>query len=114
MITTPTTATITPIDPLGDALKSSLRSLTTTLHSLSLKLSELPPFLPNTNGATTSTPAHLLRLTCELVGQMQEELQLIREIEFEVVIGEEAWMRQRLSTLANAVDGGFLTPMRGR
>lgn len=113
-ITNPTSATITAIDPLGDALKSSLRSLTTTLHALSLKLNELPPFPTTKNKTTISTPDHLLCLTRTLVSQMQEELQLIREIEFEVVIGEEAWMKQRLSTLSDAVEGGFLTPMRGR
>jgi len=112
--TTPTSATITAIDPLGDALKSSLRSLTTTLHALSLKLGELPPFPVAKNNTTISTPAHLLHLTRTLVSQMREELQLIREIEFEVVIGEEAWMKQRLSSLSDAVEGGFLTPMRGR
>lgn len=107
--------TITPIDPLGDALKASLRSLTTTLSSLARKLSEIPPFPTSPTTTTTlSTPAHLLALARELISLMQEELQLIREIEFEVVVGEEAWMKRRLGALSGEVAGGFMTPIRGR
>jgi len=127
LLNTPET-TITPIDPLGDAPKASLRSLTHTINALLLRLNDLPAFpsstppkptpttpAPRPTSASTPTrptPIHLLALSLALLTGMQEELQLMREIEFEIVVGEEAWTRQRLGRLAGEVERGFGTPVR--
>ena len=120
LLNTPDT-TVTPIDPLGDAPKASLRSLTHTINALLLRLNDLPAFQASTQNHTpttstslssTPTPIHLLTLSHALLTGMQEELQLMREIEFEIVVGEEAWTRQRLGRLAGEVESGFGTPIR--
>ena len=125
--------TIMPIDPLGDAPKASLRSLTHIINALLLRLNDLPAFpasTPNPKPTTSTiksspthaaisarpilpTPVHLLTLSLALLTGMQEELQLMREIEFEIVVGEEAWTRQRLGRLAGEVERGFGTPAKG-
>jgi len=129
LLNTPDSSTITPIDPLGDAPKASLRSLTHTINALLLRLNDLPAFpashpptLKSITPASPSnsppapptppTPIHLLALSLTLLIGMQEELQLMREIEFEIVVGEEAWTRQRLGRLAGEVESGFGTPIR--
>lgn len=115
----PTAASITPIDALGDSLKSSLRTLITSVNSLLLRLDELPPFPASSSSseeeeiaATSSTPSRMLSATRALVQGMKEELQLVREIEYEVVAGEEGWMRMRGMELAGGVEGGWGTPVR--
>ena len=42
-----------------------------------------------------------------MVRNMQEELQVMREVEFEVVVGEKAWVEAGLRRLGREVSGGF-------
>lgn len=106
---------ITPIDGLGDAAKSSLRALTTLLHSLSIRLEEVRqnpfPLLTKTTEdperMDTTTPKQIVDSTLVMVGNMLEELQVMREIEFEVVVGEKAWMEAGLRRLGREIGRGF-------
>lgn len=110
---------------LGDGVKTSVRSMGTTLDRLSMRLEELrdpeipiplPPE-PGSEGADEPgvgpipTPRKLVDSAWTLVQGMREELQIMREVEFEVTIGEKAWTEQRVKAIGDNVAGGFGTPM---
>lgn len=106
----------TPIDALGDTPKAALRSLSQHLTILAGRLEEArglpfqpinsPPVSSSHTPRTTdsaaqpptqpsmSTPELVWNLTNELLDGMREELQLMREIECEVMLGEEAWLER--------------------
>lgn len=52
-----------------------------------------------------STLAVLMGLASELVKGMREELQMMREIEFEVLYGEKAWLDEQVRRAGEQVDG---------
>lgn len=125
----------TQIEGLGDGVKASMRALATTLNSLSIRLEELTEpqvrtgspskRAPKSRGTpvseatsassasttststSTPTPTHLLRVATAFVAGMVEELQVMREVEFEVVVGEQAWVQERLRGIAGDIERGL-------
>ncbi|KAI9711157.1 MAG: hypothetical protein M1828_001943 [Chrysothrix sp. TS-e1954] len=146
----------TPIEPLGPALKSDIKSLTTTLARLSTRMADLttpsPPSIPQPPASSTLTPAEhkhhaqqseqeaqreqseqasqqwqephqtqnqnqtqaeeeeptpkrLTTLFATSLAQMQEQLQVMREVEFEVLVGEKAWVASRVRELGGGEVG---------
>jgi len=98
------------VDSLGDAFKASLRNLTAQAAQLTTRLDDLRstdrtrsperlrpaqqrPIMVIEEGVDEEANIMLLtKLVFQLVEGMQEELQIIREIEFEVMEGERAWL----------------------
>lgn len=129
--------TIQRIPGLGDNVKSTLRSMSATLDRLSARLGELrnppipslpvplpipssplnqaQPHVPNDassqhktpTSSVQPTPRQLIDLSHTLVEGMREEVQAMREAEFEVVIGEKAWMELAVRRLGGDVVGAF-------
>jgi len=98
------------VDSLGDEFKASLRNLTANVVQLSTRLEDLrgtdrtrsperfrhaqqKPIPAREEEADEEANILLLtKLVVQLVEGMREELQIIREIEFEVMEGERAWL----------------------
>jgi len=103
------------VDSLGDEFKASLRNLTANVVQLSTRLEDLrgtdrtrsperfrhaqqkpiPAREDPAREEEADEEANILLLTklvFQLVEGMREELQIIREIEFEVMEGERAWL----------------------
>ena len=116
----------THLEGLGDSIKGSLRGMGTTLDRLSARLEELKdpeipvPLAPESGVeggdeagvgvGPVPTPKILVEVAWKLVQGMREELQVMREIEFEVTVGEKTWMEQRVKAIGMDVVGGFGTP----
>lgn len=122
------------IPGLGDGVKLQMRTLSTALDRLVLQLSDLrDPPVPShiledskafsqldeseqgsiacsrPRNAAASTPHELVEIVWKLVQGMREEIQAMREAEFEVIVGEEAWMNQSMRRLSHQVAGAFIT-----
>lgn len=102
-------ATTPAIKTIGDHFKASLRHLNSKVQQLAIRLDEIrnpgctrSPERPQTSRSPLkdevderSNIAVLTTLAFRLVEGMQEELQMMREIEFEVMEGERAWLAAR-------------------
>ena len=111
-----------PIESLGDAFKASLRSIGTTLDRLEAKVNEatndgadLPPIVEpqsseddkdneskkvsGVRAEAHPTPRRVVDMVNGMIKSMKEELQLMREVEFEVCQGEREWVSRRLEGL---------------
>lgn len=53
-----------------------------------------------------NTPAHVLQQTTALVRGMVEELQLFKEIEYEILVGEEAFVREQIRIASRDANEG--------
>lgn len=128
-----TDSTFTPIDGLGDSVKAEIRALQNTLERMSARLEDVRnppiPFLTDvspinrdmaqqllpeqqsqadrgpSDGQGAPTPRILADLAWALVSGMKEELQAMREVDFEVVIGEKAWTEGRVRALGGRIGG---------
>ena len=56
--------------------------------------------LVEVDSSDESTVGFLVRMTGALLDGMREELQVMREIEFEVVVGEKAWLEGQMRSLS--------------
>lgn len=110
-----------PLEGLGDAVKTSMRTLSNTLNRLAMRLEELQessiPLVPDAglhaDEAETPTPRVLLELACAFVKGMTEELQIMKEIDFEVVVGERAWMDERVRRIGGEIEADlFGSPLK--
>jgi len=105
---------LTSIEALGDGVKAEMRRLGDALAHISLRLEDLRAVKMSDDGARKgdggeeeSTPAALLDMTWHLTRNMVEELQVMREVEFEVVAGEKAWTENRINGIAGEVEAGL-------
>lgn len=111
------------IDALGDGVKAEMRRLGDALAHISSRLEDLRAGEMADAGAGASctrredgenmeeegsTPAALVDTAWRFTRGMVEELQLMREVEFEVVEGEKAWMGSRIKGIAGEVEAGFV------
>ena len=121
----------TELEGIGDAFKGTLRSLGTIVDRIIMRLEELrdpeipiprktskegeeAPAMPAPDDPVVGpvpTPKVLVDITWNLTTGMREELQLMREIEFEVTIGEKAWKEQKVRQIGADLIGGFSTPL---
>ena len=117
----------TQLEGLGDCTKSSLKALGKIVGRSVTRLEELrEPEIPvpmvgldqvtdeEPGVGPVPTPKIIVDLAWKLATGMKEELQVIREIEFEVIIGEKAWREQRLRQVGKDMVDGFSTPLAVR
>jgi len=104
---------ITSIEALGDGVKAEMRRLGDALAQMSSRLEDLRAVKMSEGtrdgdgGEEECTPAALMDMTWHLTRGMVEELQLMREIEFEVVAGEKAWTENVIRGIAGKVEAGL-------
>lgn len=116
----PPTSAMLPIEGLGDGMKIEIKGLLQRVDGIAVRLEGLGiKSVTGGRGSSgsplkglgldmeweRSTPAVLVGLARDLVKEMQEELQVMREIEFEVVVGEKAWLEEQIRRVGEQVDG---------
>lgn len=109
---------ITPIAGLGDGMKAEIKALLNLANTMASRLEELQrsamPGFDDSRKSESATPpntlpapAVLLSHASSFVDGMQEELQMMREMDFEVEVGEKMWMEERVRRLQADIDGGW-------
>lgn len=114
------------LEGLGDAVNASIKSLMARVSALKVRMEEAGDGFPRValpaqdgdgqqdkdeDEDVETTPAQLIRLTSALLDGMVEELQLMREIGAEAVIGEREWIEDRVRRIReDAAQGLEATP----
>lgn len=123
----------TKIEGLGDGVKAEMKALGQVLERMAMKLEDVrtPPIAlledvvtgegevggvevdgscderSRKSAPVTPTPRLLCDFASQFVYGMREELQAMREAEFEVVVGEKAWVDQRVRRIGGEIGAGF-------